>query len=37
MKKLIVGTIIAAVCASAFALKLPTGDNVRAADINGWR
>ena len=32
MKKLIVGTIIAAVCASAFALKLPTGDNVRAAD-----
>lgn len=32
MKKLMVGTIIVAVCASAFALKLPTGDNVRAAD-----
>lgn len=32
MKKLLAGTIIAALCASAFALKLPTGDNVRAAD-----
>lgn len=32
MKKIIVGTMLAAICASVFALTLPTGDNVRASD-----
>ena len=32
MKKLFIGFTLAFLCSSVFALKLPTGDNVRAAD-----
>ena len=32
MKKIVIGLMLAALCTSVFALKLPTGDNVRASD-----
>lgn len=32
MKKNVIGLMFAALCTSVFALKLPTGDNVRASD-----
>ena len=32
MKKIVIGLMFAALCTNVFALKLPTGDNVRASD-----